>query len=117
MNAFYDWIFFFVFFLPMGVLVAMNLLLHRDFPDIAAAWARLTRIECATRGRPGRRRRLAWRHENRPSRPAPPRRAQAARGGGQPSPRAPPAPARPAHALQLAALPSVPIGDRPVAVR
>jgi hypothetical protein len=45
MNAFYDWIFFFVFFLPMGVLVAMNLLLHRDFPDIAAAWARLARID------------------------------------------------------------------------
>lgn len=34
-------IFFLVFFIPMGVLVTMNLLLHRTLPDVAAPWVRL----------------------------------------------------------------------------
>jgi hypothetical protein len=43
MNGWYEWVFFFVFFVPMGALVAMNLLLRRELPEIAAAWARLPR--------------------------------------------------------------------------
>jgi hypothetical protein len=41
MDVSIEVIFFFVFFAPMGVLVAANLLLHRVLPDIAAPWARL----------------------------------------------------------------------------
>jgi hypothetical protein len=41
MDVSIEVIFFFVFFAPMGVLVAVNLLLHRALPDIAAPWARL----------------------------------------------------------------------------
>jgi hypothetical protein len=41
MDVSIEVIFFFVFFAPMGVLVAANLLLPRALPDIAAPWARL----------------------------------------------------------------------------
>jgi hypothetical protein len=41
MDVSIEVIFFFVFFAPMGILVVMNLLLHRTLPDIAAPWARL----------------------------------------------------------------------------
>lgn len=35
-------IFFFVFFVPMGILVTINLLLHMTLPDVCAPWERLT---------------------------------------------------------------------------
>lgn len=41
MDVSIEVIFFFVFFAPMGILVVINLLLHRALPDIAAPWARL----------------------------------------------------------------------------
>jgi hypothetical protein len=41
MDLFTELIFFCVFFIPMGILVTLNLLLHRTLPDIAAPWARL----------------------------------------------------------------------------
>lgn len=41
MDVSIEVIFFFVFFAPMGILVAANLPLHRALPDIAAPWARL----------------------------------------------------------------------------
>jgi hypothetical protein len=41
MDVSIEGILFFVFFAPMGVLLAANLLLHRVLPDIAAPWARL----------------------------------------------------------------------------
>lgn len=34
-------IFFLVFFVPMGILVALNILLNRTLPDVAAPWVRL----------------------------------------------------------------------------
>lgn len=34
-------IFLLVFFVPMGLMVVLNVLLHRSLPDIAAPWARL----------------------------------------------------------------------------
>ena len=41
MNLNIELIFFLVFFVPMGILVTINLLLHRALPDLAAPWARL----------------------------------------------------------------------------
>ena len=41
MNFSIELIFFLVFFVPMGVLVTINLLLYRALPDLAAPWARL----------------------------------------------------------------------------
>jgi hypothetical protein len=41
MNASVELIFFFVFFVPMGIMVTLNILLHRTLPDVSAPWARL----------------------------------------------------------------------------
>jgi hypothetical protein len=39
-----------VFFAPMAAIVAMNLLLRNDPPDVAAPWIRLAAHACAERG-------------------------------------------------------------------
>jgi hypothetical protein len=54
MDVSIELIFFFVFFAPMGILVALNLLLHRALPDIAAPWARLAASVGEPRPEPGR---------------------------------------------------------------
>jgi hypothetical protein len=41
MDVSIEWIFFFVFFAPMGIMVAMNLVLHRALPEPAASWVPL----------------------------------------------------------------------------
>ena len=41
MESSIEIVFFLVFFVPMGILVVMNILLHRALPDTAAPWVRL----------------------------------------------------------------------------
>jgi hypothetical protein len=41
MDASIELIFLFVFFVPMAIMVTLNILLHRTLPDVCAPWARL----------------------------------------------------------------------------
>lgn len=41
MDVSIELIFFFVFFIPMAVMVTLNILLHRTLPDVTAPWTRL----------------------------------------------------------------------------
>jgi hypothetical protein len=41
MDVSIELVFFFVFFIPMAIMVTMNLLLHAALPDIAAPWVRI----------------------------------------------------------------------------
>jgi hypothetical protein len=41
MDVSIELVFFFVFFIPMAIMVTMNLLLHPALPDIAAPWVRI----------------------------------------------------------------------------
>lgn len=52
MDASIELIFFFVFLVPMGIMVTLNLLLHRTLPDVAAPWTRLTGVSEAPEPEP-----------------------------------------------------------------
>jgi hypothetical protein len=53
MESIMQLVFFFVFFVPMGVLVTLGLLPHRPAPDVIAPWVRLA---ASTQPEPVRRR-------------------------------------------------------------
>jgi hypothetical protein len=44
MDVSIELIFFFVFFVPMAVMVTLNILLHRTLPDVTAPWTRLAAV-------------------------------------------------------------------------
>jgi hypothetical protein len=53
MESIMQLVFFVVFFIPMGVLVTLGLLLHRPAPDVIAPWVHLA---ASTGPEPARRR-------------------------------------------------------------
>jgi hypothetical protein len=52
MDVSIELVFFFVFFIPMAIMVTMNLLLHPALPDIAAPWVRIAAPDQALEPQP-----------------------------------------------------------------